>query len=71
MDCDDIWGQYVIGHGEFNGGGRFGAKVECGTEMACQIGKLNIKWKQRADRYGVQKSYLKGRVLGLKKQLDT
>ena len=52
---------------EFNGGGRFGAEVECGTETAFLIGKLNIKWEKRADRYRVKKCYLKGRVLGIKK----
>ena len=35
MDWYGTWGQYVIGHGEFDGGGCFGAVVECGTETAC------------------------------------
>ena len=30
-----IRGQYVIGHGEFNDDGRFGAEVEYGIKTAC------------------------------------
>ena len=71
MYCDGTRGQYVNGYGEFNGVGLFGAEVECGTETACCIGKLNIKWEKRGDSFCVKKSYLKGRVLGIKKQLDT